>query len=137
MNIVEKLMAADRGEVEKIEQREIVSRRLSKILGEEGTKVTIRAVDSSHFLALSASGLDRNGNVDYGKAYDVNAKIVAAGLVDPDLKNGGLLKHLGVATPDDAAKKIFKGEVNKISAAIARLSGFENEDGTDEEIKNL
>ena len=34
------------------------------------------------------------------------------------------------------AKKIFKGEINKISAEIAKLSGFENEEKTDKEVKN-
>ena len=46
------------------------------------------------------------------------------------------MKHLGVATPADAAKVIFKGEVHKIAAEINELSGFINEEKTDEEIKN-
>lgn len=53
-----------------------------------------------------------------------------------DLKNEQLLKHLGVATPADAAKKIFKGEINRISTEIAELSGFENEETTDKTVKN-
>ena len=47
-----------------------------------------------------------------------------------------LLKHIGVATPAEAAKKIFKGEVNKISDEISRLSGFVDEDETEKEVKN-
>ena len=56
--------------------------------------------------------------------------------MDPDLKDEALLKHLGVATPADAAKKIFKGEINKISTEIAKLSGFNDEETTDKEVKN-
>ena len=56
--------------------------------------------------------------------------------MDPDLKDEALLKHLGVATPADAAKKIFKGEINKISTEIAKLSGFSDEETTDKEVKN-
>ena len=43
---------------------------------------------------------------------------------------------MGVATPAEAAKKIFKGEVNRIAAEIARLSGFGDELEADKEIKN-
>ena len=135
MNLVEKLMAVDKGEFSKIATKEISSKQLSKLVG-ENAKVTIQAVDGDLFGALSASGLDDEGDVDYGRAFSTNAKIAAAGIVDPDLKSDTLLKHLGVATPADAAKIIFKGEINKISSEIAKLSGFENEEKTDKEVKN-
>lgn len=135
MNLVEKLMTVDKGEFDKIEKKEIPSKQLSKLVGEKA-KVTIQAVDGDLFGGLSASGLDEEGAVDYGRAFSTNAKIAAAGIVDPDLKNEALLRHLGVATPADAAKKIFKGEINRISAEIAKLSGFESEEKTDKEVKN-
>lgn len=135
MNLVEKLLAVDRGEFDRIEKKEIVSGQLSKLLGADA-KVTIQAVDGDLFGGLSASGLDESGEVDYGRAFSTNAKIAAAGIVDPDLKNEELLKHLGVATPADAAKKIFKGEINRISTEIAKLSGFNDEETTDKEVKN-
>ena len=43
---------------------------------------------------------------------------------------------MGVATPADAAKKIFKGEISKIAVEIAKLSGFDDEETTDKEVKN-
>lgn len=135
MNLVEKLLAVDKKEFDKIERKEIPSRQLSKLLGADA-KVTIQAVDGDLFGGLSASGLDESGEVDYGRAFSTNAKIAAAGIVDPDLKDEALLKHLGVATPADAAKKIFKGEINKISTEIAKLSGFNDEETTDKEVKN-
>ena len=135
MNLVERLLTVDKGEFEKIEKKELASKQLSKLLGTEA-KVTIQAVDGDLFGGLSASGLDASGEIDYGRAFSTNAKIAAAGIVNPDLKNEELLKHLGVATPADAAKKIFKGEVNKISAEIAKLSGFDTEEKTDKEVKN-
>ena len=135
MNLVEKLMAVDKGNFDKIEKKEIQSKQLSKLLGEDA-KVTIQAVDGDLFGALSASGLDESGEVDYSRAFSTNAKIVAAGVVEPNLKDENLLSYLGVATPADAAKKIFKGEINKIAAAISNLSGFENEKDTDEKVKN-
>lgn len=135
MNLVEKLMAVDKGNFDKIEKKEIQSKQLSKLLGEDA-KVTIQAVDGDLFGALSASGLDESGEVDYSRAFSTNAKIVAAGVVEPNLKDENLLSYLGVATPADAAKKIFKGEINKIAAAISSLSGFENEKDTDKKVKN-
>lgn len=135
MNLVERLLKVDKKEFDKIETKEIPSKQLSKLVG-AGAKVTIRAVDGDFFGGLSASGLDASGEVDYSKIFSTNAKIAATGIVDPNLKDEELLKHLGVATPADAAKKIFKGEINKISAEIAKLSGFDNEETTDKEIKN-
>jgi len=135
MNLVEKLLTVDKKEFDKIEKKEIASRQLSKLLGADA-KVTIQAVDGDLFGGVSASGLDENGEVDYSRAFSTNAKIAAAGIINPDLKNEELLKHLGVATPADAAKKIFKGEINKISAEIAKLSGFNDEEATDKEVKN-
>ncbi len=135
MNLVEKLLAVDRKEFDKIERKELSSKQLSKILGDDA-KVTIQAVEGDLFGGLSASGLDASGEVDYGRAFSTNAKIAAAGIVDPNLKDEALLKHLGVATPADAAKKIFKGEINKISTEIAKLSGFNDEETTDKEVKN-
>lgn len=79
MNLVEKLLAVDRKEFDKIEKKEIPSRQLSKLLGNDA-KITIQAVDGDLFGGLSASGLDDNGEVDYGRAFSTNAKIAAAGM---------------------------------------------------------
>ena len=135
MNLVERLLTVDKGEFDKIEKKEITSVQIARLLGVD-TTIIIQAVDGDLFGGLTASGLNENGEVDYGRAFSTNAKIVAAGVADPDLKNEELLKHLGVATPADAAKKIFRGEINWISAEIAELSGFKNEERTDKEIKN-
>ena len=135
MNLVEKLLVVDKGEFDKIERKEIPSRQLSKLVGAEA-KVVIQAIDGDYFSALSASGLDENGEVDYSTAFSTNAKIAAAGIVDPNLKDEALLKHLGVGPPAHAAKKIFKGEINKITTEITILSGFSDEEETDKEIKN-
>ena len=135
MNLVEKLLTVDKGEFDKIEKKQLESKQLTKLLG-SNAEVTIQAVPGDLFSPLSASGLDEEANVDYNRAFDTNAKVVAAGIADPDLKNEELLKHMGAATPADAAKKIFKGEINKIATEIAKLSGFDDEETTDKEVKN-
>lgn len=62
MNLVEKLLAVDRKEFDKIERKELSSKQLSKILGDDA-KVTIQAVEGDLFGGLSASGLDASGEV--------------------------------------------------------------------------
>lgn len=135
MNLVEKLLAVDKKEFDKIGREEIESKQLSKLLGEDA-KIVIQAIDGDLFMAISESGMNKSGEVDYGRAFSTNAKAVAAGVVEPNLKDKALLKYLGVATPEDAAKKIFKGEINRISTQIAELSGFELEEKMDKEVKN-
>ena len=48
MNLVERLLAVDKKEFDKIERKEIPSRQLSKLLGADA-KVTIQAVDGDLF----------------------------------------------------------------------------------------
>lgn len=136
MNLVEKLLAVDKKEFDKIERKELASRQLSKLLGVEDAKTTIQAIDGGLYTSLSASAVSKKGNFNFEKGFEVNAKIAAAGIIEPDLKNEELLKHIGAATPAEAAKKIFKGEVNVISDEIARLSGFTDTEETEEEVKN-
>ena len=137
MNLVEKLLKIDKAEFEKIETKEIASKSLAKLFGtEEDAKVKVKVIDGDLFAELSSTGLDKNGAAEIGKAFSTNAKIVAAGIVEPDLKDEALLKHLGVPTPAEAAKKIFKGEINKIAVAIAELSGFSDDEEDEKEIKN-
>lgn len=135
MNLVEKLRAIDKKEFEKIETKKLPSKRLSELLGEP-TTITIQAIDGDLFTRLSSTGLTKKNEVDYNKIFSANAKVAAEGIVEPNLKEETLLKHLGVATPADAAKKIFRGEINQISSEIAELSGFNTEEETENEVKN-
>lgn len=134
MNLAEKLLKIDKGEFDKKRTKEVSSKMLEEVLGEKA-KITIESIDPQSVLELSASGLDDEGNPIIAKSLDTNAKIAAAAIIDPPLKDAELLKHLGVSTPADAAKKIFKGEVNKIAAEVNKMAGFTIDD-TDEEIKN-
>lgn len=137
MNLVEKLLKIDKAEFEKIETKEIASKSLAKLFGaEEDAKVKVKAIDGDLFVELSSTALDKNGDMKIGEAFSTNAKIVAAGIVEPDLKDEALLKHLEVPTPAEAAKKIFKGEVNKIATAISEISGFSDDEEDEKEIKN-
>ena len=135
MNLAEKLLKIDKGEFDKEKIIQIPSRQLSELLGEP-TKITIKALNPQEVLDISASGLDDEGNPIIKKTLATNAILAAAAVVDPPLKDTDLLKHLGVATPDAAALKLFKGEVNKISIEVNKLAGFDIGDDTDKELKN-
>lgn len=135
MNLAEKLLKIDKGEFDKKKTKAVYSQILSETLGEK-TKVTIESVDPQYILELSANGLDDEGNPIIAKSLDTNAMIAAAALIDPPLKDAELMKHLGVTTPAEAAKKLFKGEVNKIAAEVNKMAGFTIDTDTDKEIKN-
>ena len=135
MNLAEKLLKIDKGEFDKEKTIQIPSRQLSELLGEP-TKITIKALNPQEVLDISASGLDDEGNPIIKKTLATNAILAAAAVVDPPLKDTDLLKHLGVATPDAAALKLFKGEVNKISIEVNKLAGFDIGDDTDKELNN-
>ena len=135
MNLAEKLLKIDKGEFDKEKTIQIPSRQLSELLGKP-TKITIKALNPQEVLDISASGLDDEGNPIIKKTLATNAILAAAAVVDPPLKDTDLLKHLGVATPDAAALKLFKGEVNKISIEVNKLAGFDIGDDTDKELKN-
>ena len=135
MNLAEKLLKIDKGEFDKEKTIQIPSRQLSELLGEP-TKITIKALNPQEVLDISASGLDDEGNPIIKKTLATNAILAAAAVVDPPLKDTDLLKHLGVATPDAAALKLFKGEVNKISIEVNKLAGYDIGDDTDKELKN-
>lgn len=135
MNLAEKLLKIDKGEFDKEKTVQITSRQLSELLGEP-TKITIKALNPQEVLDISTSGLDDEGNPIIKKTLATNAILAAAAVVDPPLKDTDLLKHLGVATPDAAALKLFKGEVNKISIEVNKLAGFDIGDDTDKELKN-
>lgn len=135
MNLAERLLKIDKGEFNKERTKEIPSKMLSELFGEP-TKVTIKELNPQEVLDISATGLDDEGNPIIKKTLETNAILVAAAVVDPALKDTDLLKHLGVATPDAAALKLFKGEVNKISIEVNKLAGFDIGEDTDKELKN-
>lgn len=137
MNLAEKLLKLDKNEFEKEKVVEMKSKALSELLGEP-TKIKIKAVSPQEVLDITSTGLDDEGNPILKKSLTTNAILTATALVEPSLKDTELLKHMGVATPDAAALKLFKGEVAKIGAKVSELAGFDSNDAEEieEELKN-
>lgn len=137
MNLVEKLIEVDNRKFDEVETEEIKSKKLGKLLNQEEVKITIQALETETLLAIQASATDKKGNLKTEKVYDMHAKIVAAGMLEPSLKDEKLLAHLKVPTPSEAAKKIFRNELVKISNEIIRLSGLTEEESWEEEEKEI
>lgn len=135
MNLAEKLLKIDKGEFNREKTKDIPSKMLSELFGEK-TNVTIKAIDPQEVLDISATGLDDEGNPIIKKSLETNSLLAAAAVVNPSLKDTNLLKHLDVTTPDAAALKLFKGEVNKIAIEVNKLAGFDIGNDTDKELKN-
>ena len=135
MNLAEKLLKIDKGEFNKEKTKDIPSKMLSELFGEK-TEITIKAIDPQEVLDISATGLDDEGNPIIKKSLETNSLLAAAAVVNPLLKDANLLKHLEVTTPDAAALKLFKGEVNKIAIEVNKLAGFDIGNDTDKELKN-
>lgn len=135
MNLAEKLLKIDKGEFNKEKTKDIPSKMLSELFGEK-TDITIKAIDPQEVLDISATGLDDEGNPIIKKSLETNSLLAAAAVVNPPLKDANLLKHLEVTTPDAAALKLFKGEVNKIAIEVNKLAGFDIGNDTDKELKN-
>lgn len=136
MNLVEKLLKIEKGEYTAIKQLKLKSQRLSELIGEDA-EVTLRELGQQEYLDLATLGLDEDGNAIMEKAYDTNAKVVAAALVEPDVKSKELLEHLGVPTPSEAVKVLFRGETRILADKVGYLCGYgEEAESKIEEIKN-
>lgn len=134
MNLVEKLMTISADNMKAVETKEIEVPGLSKKLGESFV-ATIKAIDGERYMELATSLLDKNGNRDFSRVYDMQALTVCEGVVEPDLRDKDLQKHFGCATPKDLVKVLFKGkDLTLLADAITELSGY-GEDSEDE-VKN-
>ena len=134
MNTLELLMGMDSEKLTEVPQKQIEIKRLSDIAGQPFI-VTIQAIPGRRMMALSGSSYDKNGALNYEKAYDANIRIVLAGVVDPELKNEDLQKAFGAPTPAVLVERIFKGgEIAMLSDEISHLSGFQN--NAEDDIKN-
>ena len=78
----------------------------------------------------------------YGRVHDIkrftedtDIHILLAGCVEPNLKDEGLMRKFGGATPADTVKRmLLAGEIADLSAIVERLSGYRR--STITEVKN-
>ncbi len=137
MNLVEKLIKIDKGELNKTKEKTFKSKRLTEIMGEDAW-VTLKELDPEYILQLSQIGVDSEGNPIVSKTMEVNALIVASAMVEPNLKDELLMKHFGCPTPMDLAQKLFKGENISLAAKVSEMAGMTQDklEEMEDEIKN-
>lgn len=97
-------------------------KRLSKLCGEDV------------IFKLRALPYSRTAEIKKMNPDEMNVHIVLAGVVEPDLKSRELMNKYNAPTPADMLKKmLLPGEIEDLSRAIERLSGYRID--TIEEIK--
>ena len=133
MNLVEKLIKADKSKAFELDTKKIKSKKLSKIIGEP-TEITIRELHGDEVNDINQIALNKDGGRDSAKMYDVNVMYCVKVIVDPSMKDETLMKEFGAATPKDLVKKLFDSEAFAISDEIVKLTGITKE--SEEEVKN-
>ena len=129
------LMALDRDKLTEVPTERVRAKRLSEIAGED-VFVTVSALPGDRYAEI-AGGNVRKGEFDYSRAYDMQSLMVTEAVKDPDLKNAELQKHFGAATPRDPACILFPGgEIARLADVVTELSGYSDDEGLVEQVKN-
>lgn len=134
MNLVEKLLKADKAGVEQLEERKMVSQKLSKILGEKNVEITIQEIPPRRYNQLTNTQYGENGEFLPERVFDAHTLICAEGIVEPNLKDKDLQTHFGASNPKELAEKLFKGECSKIAAQINKMCLVEED--TEKKLEN-
>lgn len=133
--IIDFLMSLDRDKLAEVPTERVRAKRLSEIAGED-VFVTVSALPGDRYAEISTTSV-RNGKLDFSRVYDMQSLMVAEAVKDPDLKNGDLQRHFGAATPRDLARILFPGgEIAKLADVVTQLSGYSDDEGLVEQVKN-
>ena len=133
--IIDFLMSLDRDKLTEVPTERVRAKRLSEIAGED-VFVTLSALSGDRYAEI-AGGNVRKGEFDYSRVYDMQSLMVAEAVKDPDLKNAELQRHFGAATPRDLARILFPGgEIARLADVVTQLSGYSDDEGLVEQVKN-
>lgn len=129
------LMALDRDKLTEVPTERVRAKRLSEIAGED-VFVTVSALPGDRYAEISTTSV-RNGKLDFSRVYDMQSLMVTEAVKDPDLKNAELQRHFGAATPRDLARILFPGgEIARLADVVTELSGYGEDEGLVEQVKN-
>nr|DAS07316.1 MAG TPA: tail assembly chaperone protein [Caudoviricetes sp.] len=133
--IIDLLMSLDRDKLTEVPTERVRAKRLSEIAGED-VFVTVSALPGDRYAEISTTSV-RNGKLDFSRVYDMQSLMVAEAVKDPDLKNADLQRHFGAATPRDLARILFPGgEIARLADVVTELSGYSDDEGLVEQVKN-
>ena len=111
MNLTEKLIKADKSALKERNRKQLYSRRLSKLVGEESF-LTIQQVPGRRLYEL----------VQMDNKYDANVLLCAEAIIEPSMKDTALMESFGVKTPKDLAEKLFDMETSPIADEVIAMS---------------
>ncbi len=95
MNLVEKLIRIDKEKFQEKETKSIKSRRLSKIMGED-TEIKIQELSGKRLNDLTQMIMNKNGKKDFSKMQDMNLMYCVYGVVEPNLRDSGIVRAFRV-----------------------------------------
>ena len=134
-NALNVLLKMDKAKVEELPTKVIEIKRLTELTGEK-FEVTLRAINGERMSDIQKNSIDlsKKGGVKDINLYSMQTQILTEGMIDPNLKDKGLLEHFGCITPKDLIKTLFlAGEINDLANEVQELSGYDTSD--DEELK--
>lgn len=139
MNIVEKLLGIDAGELQMPTKE--VTLKLGKLGGQEFTFLC-KAVDPNKVAKIQDNliELSKKGSVQGTNMGQTKLLTVMEGCSDT-FRNKDLLEHFNAPTPKELINKLLlAGEIDELYKTINELNGYEKDDeeeSEEDEIKNL
>ena len=133
MNAFEKLLKLDKGKLNEMPTKEIPSKRLAFLLGEDSATIKIRALSSREIEYVTEFTTDAKGELNQRRVIDGNAWVCPKAIVEPDVRSDELIQHFGATDSKNLCEKLFEMEMATIASEVMELSGI----GTNEDdVKN-
>lgn len=133
MNAFEKLLKLDKGKLNEMPTKEIPSKRLAFLLGEDSATIKVRALSSREIEYVSEFTTDANGDVNQHRLIDGNALLCSKAIIEPDVRNDELIRHFDAVDSKDLCEKLFEMEMASIASEVMELSGIT---ASENDIKN-
>jgi hypothetical protein len=137
MNLIDKLMEADPSKLMERKTKKLKSDRLTELTGSmDPVEITIQSIPKRRLNQLLSIQMDKKGNYNFERSIDAQLMVIVEGMKEPDMKNKDLQTHFGAQTPKDLAERLFDTEITKISDEIMGLCGMDDDEDTEDAIKN-
>jgi hypothetical protein len=111
------------------------SRRLGEKLGlKEPAEVVFREIPQRRGTEILHRQLNKKGDLDLSKSFDVELFLIIDSVVEPDLRNKDLQSMFKASNPKELAELLFGNEVKALSEAILDVSGLSDDAEKDEDL---
>jgi hypothetical protein len=138
MSLLDKLLQADVKALTEKPTKKYEVKRLSKKLGCK-FEMSLVALDGQLLAEITEDNTQytKSGKVKNVNNYKIGLEVIVNGCTEPNFKSKELMEKFGVHTPYEVVDKLFlPAEMGNIAAEITKLCGVENQNETDEQVKN-